>query len=393
MGPKSSNRTKRSRIIDDDIIDLTSPDRKQPDDCLRPDEDLLGKQPPFDIWHESYTNKFHHTPHPAAIFDDEEEQTYDQFIEIGKRPPNSRGTGRWKLTKQRSKVALYYFGKSYEQHEQQQQQQQQQQRGQKKTDQQSQTMPITRDLLHHLKEFIAIYLQVEVDFFEQFEAIDLEDKCFQLSGLQYDIIRFPPSDSSIKSRGNKKKKVTSSSSSSSSSSLSLSEYDRFGPRVDVFSLFDVLVHEAKEPYISIVGLFDCALGEGVGKSYTDVLGRACGDRVACVSLPFCESFKSLLCNTVHELLHTIGFDHCTSYQCLMNAIGYEDWIFLSPVNLRKLKAFHNQQDNDDGDFMVKRYKQMLELFRSFEDKEFEDECQWLEGKLAALHKLSSSTIA
>ena len=353
MGPKRTLSEKRSHKVNG---------------VLRYNEKLLGKNPPFDIWHDSY-DRLHQPPNPEAIFDDEEEQTFEEFVEIGKRSPNVQGTGRWKRTKQRSKIALFYFGKQYS------------------------TVPTTdngltfnAEMLRNVRDFISVYLQIEVDFFEQFDAIDIHDQCFHLSGMDYDIKRFPPSTSKkARSCGsNAKKRKTSSNLER--------EYDQFGPRIDVFSLFDVLVHEAKEPYIAIVGLFDCALGESIdekGKMYTDVLGRACGDRVACVSLPFCESLKSLLCNTIHELLHTVGFDHCNSYQCLMNAIGCEDWFFLSPVNLRKLKVFCNQPDDDNGKFLITRYQQMLSLLTSFHPAQFSQECVWIGEKLAALHALQA----
>lgn len=348
MGPKGKKSETRSREVQG-AIDYN--------------ENVLGKSPPFDIWHESYADRLHQPPSPDAIFDDEDEQTYGEFVDMGRRAPNAEGTGRWKRTKQRSKIALYYFGKRYS--------------SMRANDN---GLTVTSEMLRSVRDFISVYLQIEVDFFEQFDAIDIEDQCFHLSGLDYDIKRFPPIASK---KSSAKKRKTSSGTDSE-------HYDQYGPRIDVFSIFDVLVHEAKEPYIAIVGLFDCALGESIddkGVKYSDVLGRACGDRVACVSLTFCESFKSLLCNTIHELLHTVGFDHCNSYQCLMNAIGSEDWLFLSPVNLRKLKVFCNQPDDDNGIFLISRYHQMLDLLSGFHPSQFSSECAWLRDKIASLRAL------
>jgi len=43
-----------------------------------------------------------------------------------------------------------------------------------------------------------------------------------------------------------------------------------------------------------------------------VMGRACGNRVCCVSLHYCDyKLRCLLSTTFHELLHTLGVDHNT----------------------------------------------------------------------------------
>ena len=112
-------------------------------------------------------------------------------------------------------------------------------------------------------------------------------------------------------------------------------------RVDVFSLFDVLVHRAKSPYYSVLGLFDHVLTE----EGEEVMGRACGDGVACVSLPMClPDVRTLLTTASHEVLHTLGIDHTSDQRCIMNAlwIPKEEWPFLCLNNLRKLKLFHEE---------------------------------------------------
>jgi hypothetical protein len=157
--------------------------------------------------------------------------------------------------------------------------------------------------------------------------------------------------------------------------------------VEVFSLFDVLVHESKPPYFAIVGLFDCSLGEiEEDGQIIRVLGRACGDRLACVSLKECITLKSLFCVSSHELLHTFGLDHCTTFECLMNSIQVDDWLFLSPLNLRKLMHFHLESDEQSNEhsFILKRYSKLLNFFEKMKTSEFSDECKWLERKILAM---------
>jgi hypothetical protein len=56
--------------------------------------------------------KLYPAPHPDAIFEDEEEQTFEDFVDMGKRKPNIHGTGRWKLNAQRKRLCVYNFSSS-----------------------------------------------------------------------------------------------------------------------------------------------------------------------------------------------------------------------------------------------------------------------------------------
>lgn len=227
---------------------------------------------------------------PESIFEDEVEQTYEDFEEIGKRNPNKKGTGRYKLCKGRDRIAVYYFGSS-------------------------RNVPKNLDLyLGYLSDFLLL----EVDYFERFDALDPNTNTFTLNGQEYDVPIEPLRGCKVGATKRKKAKVES--------------------KLDVFSLFDVLVHVAKKPYFSVLGLFDCTLVE----EDQEVLGRACGNRVCCISLLSCDSLPCLIATSCHELLHTMGFDHNTSERCVMNAIGSEDWLFLSRTNLRKLQLFHEE---------------------------------------------------
>ena len=164
---------------------------------------------------------------PACVFEDEENQTYESFVGMGKRRPNRFGTGRFKLSSDQNKVLVVYFGS--------------------KTNK-----PKHIDLV---LSFLSTFLLLEVLFEEQFGAIDLKQKQMALDGKIYDIA------SSTKLAKKKPRKTVQRSS------------------IDVFSLFDVLVHKAKRPHYCILGLFDTLLTE----EDQPIMGRACGDRVRCMS--------------------------------------------------------------------------------------------------------------
>ena len=52
--------------------------------------------------------------------------------------------------------------------------------------------------------------------------------------------------------------------------------------LDVFSLFDVMVEYVPKDCYSILAVTDCKIGDPEVPD-SDILGRACGDRVACVT--------------------------------------------------------------------------------------------------------------
>lgn len=266
--------------------------------------------------------------HPDAIFADEEEQTFSDFLDFGRRKPNTKGTGRWKLTKERDKLALFYFGNESKR----------------------------PSNLNDIADFISATFCLEVKFFEQLDAIDIDTNTFTLDMAEYDITVINP-----KKRSSSKQKT-----------------------VDVFSLFDVLVHKADKPFAAIVGIFDCLLSE----EGEEVLGRACGDRVACVSLQSCIETKTIVATIVHELFHTIGFDHCTSERCVMNALMHEDWLFLSSTNMKKLKLYHEEESlvcnylfhaligSDGSKFEYNYYLRLLTVVERL-GKDFRKDKMWL----------------
>jgi predicted Zn-dependent protease len=279
----------------------------------------------------------HPPAEPNSFFKDEDEQTYEEFVDMGRRNPNVMGTGRWKLNSRRKKLLVIYMGdKSPE-----------------------------LDIWVQLKELYSAYFCLEVDFINQ-------NGCVDISHNEVHISRIGASKKSVHNiqpfmiREKKRKRAAK-------------EHHQEAT-FDVFSFFDALVEMAQPPYISVIAFVDCKIGEddGVG-GFHEVMGRACGDRVCVVSLRQCDSLKSLICVGLHECLHTVGFDHCNSWKCVMNAIDVENWPFMSPVNLRKFKQMHNIPDDDHG-FLLERYKRMLSCIDSFGD-DLKDYRQWLQNKI------------
>jgi hypothetical protein len=259
---------------------------------------------------------------------------------MAQRIPNEEGTGRFKLDSKRNKILVIYLGKEKNK---------------------------GNYHLDVLTNFIKQFLLVDCDYEEQYDAIELNTDTFTLDSLEYDI-------TVNRKKGKSKKRKLSSD-------------NEIGTTIDVFSLFDVLVHKANSPYYTIVGLFDNVLVE----DGQEVLGRACGDRVACVALPHCTQLSTLLATVCHELLHTFGVDHNSSHRCVMNAIVvHEDWLFLCLENLQKIKVIHeeckpktktshyNKIKGNDVDFIRNYHLGLLQVLEVVEsDQNLDKYCKWL----------------
>jgi hypothetical protein len=292
-------------------------------------------------------------PKEDSYFSDEEEQTFANFVEAGKRNPNAMGTGRWKLTKKRKKILLIYIGKTVNKD--------------------------SENNLIILKEYIQSFMNLDVDFKNYGDCYDLSNKSITLESFEYEFKTFGEKRKGAK---NKRRKIINGIHKDA---------------VDVFSLFDILFHLAEEPYATVLCCIDCLLFErddDTGEAY-EVMGRACGDRVACVSMHEStyrgdESLKGFLSTCLHELLHTLGFDHCNSWKCIMNAIAPSDeednCLFLFPVNLRKFKLLHKIGD-EDTTFLLDRYRRLLDTALIQTHPAFLKEKSWLEEIVAILDKL------
>lgn len=319
---------------------------------------VIGKDYSNDIYHKSY----HHLiskPNKDDYYEDEEEQTYDEYVDMGKRNPNANGTGRWKLNNNRYKILLIYLYES---------------------------MTPNMNLINDLKNFLKAYIQLDIEICILQTELDINKKQISINDNNINInminkdiygtypLKFLPITTKIKTKKSIRRAI------------------------EVFSLFDILTHFVKQPYITSVTLVEHSLAEQCDETVHEVLGRACGDRVCCVSVPNNES-RELMGTTVHELLHTLGFDHCNSFKCVMNAIAAETSLHLSPPNLRKLMLFHGLYKSDrnrcrvtkamsysatEKTFMLTRYEELLKVLTSFSPELYEEDCLWLRQMISAL---------
>ena len=278
--------------------------------------------------------------------DELENQSYEEYKDMGKRKPNIYGTGRLKLNHQRQKILIMYFGNSSRSYSSNHQHERR---------------------MESFVQFIEQFMMMEVIYEDHADAINVNDSSFTLDSKKYDI------------EVTRKKKTKT----------------RVEYKLEVFPLFDVLIHRKKAPFFSVLGLFDSILIE----DGFEVMGRACGDCVCCVSLPLCKpNLQTLIGTACHELLHTIGIDHTSNSRCIMNAIVEDGWLFLCIENLRKLQLFHDEAGknnttiycsikNDSGGllqdvngFIVSYHRNLLNMIQSNEIMRviMESDVEWLQ---------------
>mmetsp|Transcript_22119 Transcript_22119/g.28650 ORF Transcript_22119/g.28650 Transcript_22119/m.28650 type:complete len:363 (-) Transcript_22119:103-1191(-) len=314
---------------------------------------FLGSKPPQYIWDEIFSS-LHSVANPDSLgrYEITDEQSFDEFKEMGKRNPNPEGTGRWKITSKRNKIGVVWI---------------------KKKNQTKKKAAKMQSCIESIANLISAFSCLGTD------VISLEG--------DEDICLFP-----------KEGKILAKGSSFPLNTFQ-SVYNKNRLVLDVFSLFDMLVEYAKPPYVSIVAFVDEELGEeadageGVeGSDYYEVLGRACGDRVACVSTSE-PKIRDLFATAMHEAFHTVGLDHCTTWNCLMNPSSCDQiCVTLSPLNLRKLLLMHKVPEKEGGHFLVKRYQSIISAMRTFRGNPFRKDISWIENKLDLLRGLNCLTV-
>lgn len=247
--------------------------------------------------------------------DEEEEQTYAEFVDMGQRPPNAEGTGRFPLTRQRSTIEILDL------------------------------RTVKND--NRLTDRLSLFLE---SFFDN--QIKVHRSKAPLRFVEGTKDRDPPSI--IDGKEQIEFPLTNSCA------------DNGDVLVDVWSILDVLMEYVGKNEYSLVALVDIGIGETCDDSKTaagimEVLGRACGDRVAVVNSA--SNDMEIFGTVAHELLHTMGFDHtCTHWKCLMNpsvVAADEPYcpLFLAPHNLKKLELFLRQQRKRDvTGFLLRRYR-------------------------------------
>ena len=286
------------------------------------------------IWRSCEGFQILHPPlvKPKQIWGWEEEQTFAEFVDIGKREPNAQGTGRFKLTPQRRRLGLLNLAKK----------------------------TMSSDRLRRLNLFLKAFL-------------GLDPVLSAATGLSV--------------RASKKKASIIDRTAGVSFPLRVFR----NGCVDVFSIFDVLVEYVAERDFNLLAVVEQPLGEmvsdeGEAVEISEVLGWACGDRVAVVQCYPGVRDIELFGTIAHELMHTMGFDHTTHWRCLMNPSCYDgEWLFLAPHNLKKLKLVLSQEGN--ASFVLDRYKRLLSVWWEAFIEEGDDEKKhhaWLEEKVALL---------
>ena len=289
----------------------------------------------------SMADAFQHL-HPPLVDPDErwgwqEEQPFAEFLDTGKRLPNTKGTGRFKLGAERPNIALLNLASG-----------------------------MSKERLQRLSLFLHTFLGLTVTTSAATEILRVES-----SGSKACIID-----------------------SQQAVSFPLAVFKSCG-LLDVFSVFDVMVEYVATSDYSLLAITDLELGEQVSEpgepeEVAEVLGRACGDRVAVVQCYKGVTDLELFATVAHELMHTMGFDHTTYWRCLMNPSAYSaEWLFLAPHNLKKLRLFLGQQD--DPDFVLRRYHSLQgvwwDVFRKSSDAKRHYE--WLQNKIAFLESQSA----
>lgn len=95
-----------------------------------------------------------------------------------------------------------------------------------------------------------------------------------------------------------------------------------------------------------------------------ILGRATGDRIAIVTTKD-QNEKELFLTCAHELLHTMGVDHCVDYKCLMN--GYiSGGKHLCPIDMQKLREITK----------ISFKERLNNLVSFYEENSWKEELKW-----------------
>ena len=279
--------------------------------------------------------------------DEQEEQTFAEFQDMGKRPPNLDGTGRFLLTPERRTIAVLNLCKR---------------------------SSLSEERLSRLSAYLRCFLQLDVA-----QSAASGELSMLASKRKTDIVDHKQG-------------------------IVFPLRVLRGGLTDVFSLFDVMVEYVGHQDYALLALVDVKLGEEIEDNVevAEVLGRACGDRVAAVQCYAGMSDVELFGTATHELLHTCGFDHTTFWRCLMNpALDCQVWqagdpnvgsqLFLAPHNLRKLMHFlHRDEDNT---WVLSRYKHLKSQWWSFFDKSSQEASAhflWLQTKIKALESLDDT---
>eukprot|EP00639_Heterosigma_akashiwo_P005357 CAMPEP_0194585200 /NCGR_PEP_ID=MMETSP0292-20121207/17594_1 /TAXON_ID=39354 /ORGANISM="Heterosigma akashiwo, Strain CCMP2393" /LENGTH=199 /DNA_ID=CAMNT_0039440569 /DNA_START=111 /DNA_END=707 /DNA_ORIENTATION=- len=180
----------------------------------------LGPNPPSCIWTDKLFKPLHPLPPPGSLGDYEvdDEQSFAEFKEMGKRNPNAEGTGRWKLTPQRRKIGVLHLPD----------------RGARADSAAAaRTAQNLADFAQLLRAYVGLETEVLSPTGGDALALDVARGTLRTQGYEYSIARWTRPGGGGDGR----------------------------PALNVFHLFDALAPHAAPPYLALIAFVDAPLGE------------------------------------------------------------------------------------------------------------------------------------
>ena len=341
---------------------------------------MTSRGPPW-LWHPSFA-ALHPPPAEGSTLEGEEEQTFAAFVNSGTRLPNVRGTGRNKVVRPRTQFAVLPIG------------------------------DVPASLACAVAELLGAF------FGNLLPPVDVLPGLKLVYGKTTTATLHLGTSSSSADTGTgtrkRKRKRTRERTVTLPTSFATGDTRNTAARrapLDIWPLFDALTQFVGPSHCALLALVAAPLVESFdddagGIEVADVLGRACGDRVACVSTwgegPSSSDdddgiVREIIATALHEVLHCIGLDHCTTFRCLMNSQQpldpSEEYLVLSPLNLRKLllvlkEGGHVTAANvASGTAALRRYAAMEPVLRKYG---LHKDAGWVLDKVRAMETVLAS---
>lgn len=233
--------------------------------------DVVGlPPPPPSLYHPSLDCLYRDAADAATLGEDV--QSWHEFHDMGRRPPNADGTGRYKPTAKRRHILVLGL----------------------RRDASPYPLPDLHAVAAHLGAHVGLPARAH-----RLVELPLEDLDGDLSVVDRDQgVAFPVKTlraPSRKAAGAKRRRRGAATAATYTAVAA----------VEVFSLFDILVEYVDADAFTLVCVTNAPIFEG---DHPDslIVGRACGDRVCVVN---CDPDTHWAPTAFHELLHTFGLDH------------------------------------------------------------------------------------
>lgn len=314
----------------------------------------IGRSPPLCVWDARYA-ALHPPPPQGAAHADDAEQTFDDFVAMGARPPNEDGTGRFTPDGARNVIGI---------------------------------LPLLLDddgtvdgaLLGDMQRLLAAHAGLRA---EVLPSLGLRwDGAWAIldeaQGVEFPLadLRALVDGEGRRPRGKRRRAGSDDA------------------PADVFAVLKVVEEYAALPFFAVVAVGAVPLAEEVddGEKAALVIGRACGARAAVVSTRGVPR-REVLCTALHEFYHTAGFDHSVFWRCLMNSqwfVGDAQEVVLAfaPHNLRKLMVMAKVPEEEEGMWVLERYLKLAKVARLL-GPEFHGDAKWFDEKAWAVRVVSS----